>query len=294
VSDVVVRSHHRSPLRHHEENEESPLKARIGYRQIRGAPPQQQDALLMGDTVLQGDDLGGETDDAPPLILGVADGVASTPQAERLSARLLLEIAHGYRQDGAAFNARLIRRAQTQLVQDVRAGRLKPSSACTGVLAEVKNDYVTVLNTGDSRAYLIDRLTGELCRLSKDHTAFQLLKDEGELPADAQDRDYGNVATGLLEAVTAAPMADQDFQVHMDYARLRDSQLVLLCSDGVTAHLSDDEIAAEVVAADGAGADPAASIVARVHERGASDNTTVIAAQPSAKSVRDKRSEARC
>jgi len=283
VSDVAVRSHHRSPLRHHEENEESPLKARIGYRQIRGAPPQQQDALLVGERVLQGDDAAGVAEHAPPLIVGVADGVAATPHAERLSARLLLEIAHGYRQDGAAFNARLIRRAQTQLVQDVRAGRLKPSSACTVVLAEVKNDYVTVLNTGDSRAYLIDRLTGELRRLSKDHTAFQLLKDAGELPAGAQDRDYGSVATGLLEAVTAAPMADQDFQVHMDYTRLQENQLVLLCSDGVTEHLRDDEIAAAVVAANGAGADPAALIVARVSERGASDNTTVITIQPGAK-----------
>jgi protein phosphatase len=283
VSDVVVRSHHRSPLRHHEENEESPLKARIGYRQIRGAPPQQQDALLVGERVLQGDDAAGEAAQAPPLIVGVADGVAATPHAERLSARLLQEIARGYGQDGAAFNARLIRRAQTQLVQDVRAGRLKPSSACTVVLAELKNGSVTVLNTGDSRAYVIDRVSGALKRLSKDHTAFQLLKDAGELPAGAQDRDYGSVATGLLEAVTAAPMADQDFQVHMDYTRLQENQLVLLCSDGVTEHLRDDEIAAAVVAANGAGADPAALIVARVSERGASDNTTVITIQPGAK-----------
>jgi hypothetical protein len=59
----------------------------------------------------------------------------------------------------------------------------------------------------------------------------------------------------------------------------------------VTEHLSDDEIAAAVLAADGAGEDPAACIVARVSERGAADNTTVITIQPGAISVRRERSE---
>lgn len=264
------------------------IKTFIDYRQIRGAPPLQQDALLVGGRVRQEDGLAGKAAADPPFIVGVADGVASTPKAERMSRRLLEEVERAYRQGDGAFNARLIRRAQREVSRDVGSGRLRRESASTLVLAERKGDYVTVLNTGDSRAYVIDCTTGELRRLSKDHTAFQLLKDEGALPADARDCDYGSVATGLLEAVTATPMGDEDFEVHMDYTRLRDNQFVLLCSDGVTAHLRDEEIAAEVVAAHGAGEDACARIVERVRERGASDNTTVIVITPGEESAPKK------
>jgi protein phosphatase len=258
----------------------SAIKTSIDYQQIRGAPPLQQDALLVGGRVHQEDELVGREAADPPFIVGIADGVAATPKAERMSRRLLGEVERSYRQGDGAFNARLIRRAQWEVSRDASKGRLRRESACTVVLAKVEDGRVTVLNTGDSRAYVIDGVTGGLRRLSKDHTAFQMLKDSGDLPPEAQDCDYGSVATGLMEAVTATPMGDEDFKVHMDYTALGETQIVLLCSDGVTAHLRDEEIAAEVVAARAAGEDACARLVERVRERGASDNTTVIVITP--------------
>jgi protein phosphatase len=205
--------------------------------------------------------------------------VAATPKAERISRWLLEGIARYYRQGDVAFNARLIRQAQSDLTPSVQSDELDPESATTVVLAEIRNGYATVLNTGDSRAYLIDKITGKFRRLSKDHTVFELLKKEGEIAPAAQDCDFGNLATGLLEAVTAAPMAEQDFEVHMDYARLQENQVVLLCSDGVTAHLRDSEIAVEVVKANFLGQDACERIVDTVLDRGASDNTTVVLVQ---------------
>ena len=80
----------------------------------------------------------------------------------------------------------------------------------------------------------------------------------------------------VVEAVTAAPLAEQDFEVHMDYARLQENQVVLLCSDGVTAHLRDNEIAVELVKANFLGQDACKRIVDAVLDRGATDNTTVV------------------
>jgi protein phosphatase len=252
----------------------------VHYQQIRGVPRAQQDALLVGNEVIQGTEVTGETPGEGVILVGVADGVASSPNAARMSRRLLACVADAYWTECMAFNARLIRRAQSVLSAAVQSRQLRHESACTVVLAEIKDGTVTVLNTGDSRAYLIRRETGEFRRLSRDHTSFQLLKDDGAIPQDAQDCDYGSVATGLLDAVRAAPMGDQDFPVHMDYTRIKDDEVALLCSDGVTAHLRDREIAQAVVSAEETGMNACQHITDLVRERGASDNTTVVLVAP--------------
>ncbi len=248
----------------------------VRYRQIRGLPRRQQDALLFGIQVLQADDVSGQVTCAEPVLVGVADGVARSPQAERMSCQLLECCAAAYRHGQTAFNAKLIRRAQRILSLPAAGGSLPPESASTIVLAEIRNGMVTVLNTGDSRAYVIDKTTGEHRRVSKDHTTFQQLKDDGEIPADAQDCDFGSIAMGVLEAVTAAHMGDEDFLVHMGYARLKSADVVLLCSDGVTGYLSDARIGDTVRYAYTEDLDPGRCITDLVERAGAEDNTTVV------------------
>ena len=74
-------------------------------------------------------------------------------------------------------------------------------------------------------------------------------------------------------------MADEDFTGHMGYARLGGDDVVLLCSDGVTAHLHDAEIAEEVVSANGLGQDLGKRIIDLVRDHGMSDNTALIVVQ---------------
>ena len=228
----------------------------------------------------QGNDLTGQVACAEPVLVGVADGVARSPQAERMSRRLLQCCAVAYQHGRTAFNAKLIRRAQRLLSVAATGGSLSPESASTIVLAEIRNGMVTVLNTGDSRAYVIDKTTGEHRRVTKDHTTFELLKDDGEIPADAQDCDFGSIAMGVLEAVTAAHMGDEDFKVNMGYTRLQKDEVVLLCSDGVTGHLSDDRIGDTVVFAYAFDEDPGQCIIELVERAGAEDNTTVVVVEP--------------
>jgi protein phosphatase len=59
---------------------------------------------------------------------------------------------------------------------------------------------------------------------------------------------------------------------------LEADDVVLLCSDGLTKHVSDAQIA-EVIAAGPAAAEACAALVSRANDDGGSDNITVVVAQ---------------
>lgn len=120
--------------------------------------------------------------------------------------------------------------------------------------------------SGDSRIYLIR--DGQLSQVTRDHTEANELLDRGAItPEEAENWPRKNVIT---RAVGVGP------QVHLDhkYGTLKNRDTFVLCSDGLTAHVSDDEILD----------------IARKHQpqrgcellldltmqRGATDNTTVV------------------
>lgn len=91
-----------------------------------------------------------------------------------------------------------------------------------------------IVHIGDSRAYLVR--DGELIRLTRDHTLVQALVDEGRISAEeAVDHPRRSV---LVRTLQAGGHDEPDVFAHE--ARLGDRYL--LCSDGVTAVLSDPEL----------------------------------------------------
>lgn len=129
---------------------------------------------------------------------------------------------------------------------------------------------------GDSRIYLWRG--GALRRVTEDHSQVQELVRLGLVSADEVDsQPGGNIIT---RAVGASPYLDLD-QRSLDLA---EGDIFLACSDGLTAHLKDADIAA-VLAQVGSSQGPegCASAVARLLdqtlERGAKDNVTVIVVQ---------------
>jgi serine/threonine-protein phosphatase Stp1 len=124
-----------------------------------------------------------------------------------------------------------------------------------------------VLWVGDSRVYLFRK--GVLHQLSKDHTQVQEMVESGQLtPEEARTHPMSHV---LARAVGVEPSLEID--VIVDEAEVGDS--FLLCSDGLTARVSQEEIASAL-----AGAQPqvaASSLVELCLERGAPDNVTTVA-----------------
>ena len=119
---------------------------------------------------------------------------------------------------------------------------------------------------GDSRAYLLR--AGALRQLTRDHSETQDLVDRGVLDsAEAKLWPRRSVLTRALGAMEAP-------ELDLVSERWAPGDAFLLCSDGLTAHCEDGEIAAAL-----AGDDPQAvcdGLIALTLERGASDNVTAI------------------
>ena len=203
----------------------------------------------------------------------VADGV-SKPRAGGVAAEIAVETAVEYLDVIAAqgpLTAQHLRRALETANERV-FGLASAISAYRGMattlVATVVNDargYVA--HVGDSRVYRYRN--DELTAITKDHSAVQRRVDAGMIsPAQARFEPDRHVVT---RAVGAEPALRPDVGV-LD---LEDGDLLLLCSDGLTEHLEDDEIARHL--ADATDLDETADrLVEAANNAGGSDNVTVV------------------
>ena len=137
--------------------------------------------------------------------------------------------------------------------------------ATIAALLTFDNHFACVWS-GDSRVYLWR--DGELTQVSRDHTEVQELLDTGAItPEEAENWPRKNVITRAV-GVRAQPQLD-----HV-YGTLRDRDRFVICSDGLTGHVEDHEIAATLQ-----GTTPQAACDALLDltlQRGASDNVTIV------------------
>ncbi|MCM8738887.1 protein phosphatase 2C domain-containing protein [Azospirillum sp. A1-3] len=121
---------------------------------------------------------------------------------------------------------------------------------------------------GDSRLYLLR--DGRLHRVSTDHSVVQDLVDAGALtPEQAATHPRGN-------EVTRAVGAFDRLTPEVRQGTVQSNDVFLLCSDGLTRMIADDEIAALACDGEGEPAPLVDALIAETLRRGASDNVTVI------------------
>lgn len=109
----------------------------------------------------------------------------------------------------------------------------------TLVAVLIQNQEVTIINVGDSRAYRVGS-HGIRC-LTKDHSLVQMMVERGELtPERARTYPGKNYIT---RAIGTEPVVESDI-FHLDVER---GDCLLLCSDGLSNMLDDQEILFEVV-----------------------------------------------
>jgi protein phosphatase len=124
-----------------------------------------------------------------------------------------------------------------------------------------------VAHVGDSRAYLLRRDT--FAPLTEDHTVANAYRAGALRHAEPEQLDGQWHA--LTRAVGTRRHVEPDFRFFMPEA----GDVALLCSDGLTLHLSDAEIGGILAAYPGLDA-AADALVAAAHERGALDNVSVV------------------
>lgn len=126
-----------------------------------------------------------------------------------------------------------------------------------------------VVHVGDSRAYYLR--DGRLRQLTRDQTAYEELVDQGMVPED--DPRQSALRTRLKNVLTSAVGAEMAPTIGL--VDLEPGDVLLLCTDGLTKHVPDDDIAA-VLGAGGGAESSCRRLVDLTLERGATDNVTVI------------------
>lgn len=138
----------------------------------------------------------------------------------------------------------------------------------TAVIVYSCGSRIRIANIGDSRAYLIN--SREICRMTIDHSVVEQLIRSGSITReDAKVHPDKNIIT---RAVGTEDYVEVDF---FDYdAEAED--VILLCSDGLTEMVSEEEIQTAVNTTESVEA-AVKSLIDRANENGGTDNITVIA-----------------
>jgi len=126
---------------------------------------------------------------------------------------------------------------------------------------------VAIAHVGDSRAYCLR--DGQLLRLTDDHSLVDELMRQGRLtPEEAVEHPQRSVITRALGPEGTVEVDTRSFAAHA-------GDVYLLCSDGLTTMLSEEQIAA-VLLAHPRLRDAGETLIAAANEAGGRDNITVV------------------
>ncbi len=147
----------------------------------------------------------------------------------------------------------------------------------TFVAATILGGVLKVANVGDSRAYLIRG--GRITQITRDHSLVEEMVRMGGIDRETARRHVDkNIIT---RAVGATDTVDVDF---FDVT-LNEGDIVLMCSDGLTNMVQDEEICA-IVNAGGRLSERARKLIDTANTNGGRDNIAVVLVEPFAKENR--------
>ena len=208
--------------------------------------------LIRGDLFMIADGMGG----------AAAGEVASAMCAEAFAEIDLIRS----RGDGALRDAIVV--ANTRIHERAASDPAASGMGTTVTAALVEGDgRVALANVGDSRAYLLRE--GALRRLTEDHSVV------AELVATGQISDWEASSHPQRNVVTRVLGAEASVRVDTFWLEAQDGDLVLLCSDGLTDMVSEEEFA-KLLAADKSCEQIARDLVRAALAQGGEDNVTTV------------------
>jgi PPM family protein phosphatase len=141
----------------------------------------------------------------------------------------------------------------------------------TLTLAYSLNDMLYVAHVGDSRCYLFRNSL--LYRLTRDHTLVEEMVRRGALNVEqAAKYQWRHVITNAVGGTSA------EVKVEVHRVHLEAGDAVLLCSDGLTNMVPDEEIA-RILRAEAEPEQACNQLVTQANEQGGKDNITVLVAR---------------
>ena len=204
----------------------------------------------------------------PPLF-AVADGMGGAKAGEVASA-VAVEAVETARESGEPAEAQLagiVRDANRRIYDLAVADESRRGMGTTLTLAKVHDGEVSLAHVGDSRAYRMR--DGELSQLTRDHSLVAELERSGQITPEAAEHHPQR------SIITRALGPEPDVEVDTYTLAGREGDLFLICSDGLTSMISDEEVTSILRSADSLDA-AADALVRAANQSGGKDNITVI------------------
>ena len=162
-----------------------------------------------------------------------------------------------------------IHHANEQVLEKAESEKELEGMGTTLVAATVQDEYLYVANVGDSRLYLID---DGIEQITHDHSLVEEMIRIGELQRkDAKNYPDRKVITRAIGV--RVPVRVDFFDVKLEHG-----DTILLCSDGLTNMVEDEEIL-EIVRKSSSIEEAAGALVDTANKNGGKDNISVVLAE---------------
>jgi serine/threonine protein phosphatase PrpC len=215
-------------------------------------PPDNRRLAQKGAIYLAADGMGGHN----------AGEVASQGAVELTIGEYYADTTH----DIGTSLVRAVRAANKQIYEWAQADAAKAGMGTTLVAAVVQGRKVFVANVGDSRAYLIRN--GKITQITEDHSWVEEQVRAGLLSKEqARRHPQRNVVTRALGSKPSV-------EVDLFEGELKEGDILFLCTDGLTGHVEEQEIAA--VVQEHPIQEAAQLLIDQANARGGSDNIGVV------------------
>lgn len=155
--------------------------------------------------------------------------------------------------------------ANDAVMSAARGDPERAGMATTLTLAKIMGNRVYVVQVGDSRAYLAH--DGSLSQITRDQTLAQDLVDQGVMSVHtAEHSPYSHVLSSAIGGRALPVVSTLD---------LHHGDTLLLCTDGLTKHVTNDEILNLILSTDSAES-CCQELLSLALDRGGSDNVTAV------------------
>lgn len=215
-----------------------------------------------------------------PNLFVVADGMGGHKAGDFASSYAVEVLLSTIREDENSNPVKIIRaaieNANTQLLREASDNETMSGMGTTMVLVTIVGHYAYVANVGDSRLYLVDE--NKISQITKDHSLVEEMVRMGEISRDdARNHPDKNIITRALGA-------GRDVDVDFFDIRLTPGDILLLCSDGLSNMVPDEDIR-QVIRTSETLEETGRRIVSMANDNGGRDNIAVVLVEPETKEV---------
>ena len=215
-----------------------------------------------------------------PNLFIVADGMGGHNAGDFASAFAVQVMVDSVKEDADFNPIKVIRHgievANYELIEQAKKSEERKGMGTTMVAATVVGNYVYVANVGDSRLYVVGE---HITQITKDHSLVQEMVRMGELTEEAaRNHPDKNIIT---RALGAEEIVNIDF---FDFRLDKDSN-ILMCSDGLSNMVSDEEIQ-KIIQNESDIQEKGKTLLNLANEHGGKDNIAVVLIEPFTVEVR--------